>query len=130
GHQPLIVNTSLADSSSMWSVSSIKLGPQTPGAITLNPGERMKVTLSCTPPSVGVFLNTLSLTSNDPLNPVINYNIACEGAVNWPAETLQPDAFYSHSSPLEGIAISPEGTQVLAGRYNDNVVRIYSRNQS
>ncbi len=136
GHMPLTTNYGWTDSSAMWTStgtkvmgpSAQKLQPQGASALTLNPGETLKLDLSCTPPAAAVYVNTFVLTTDDPLAPKINYDSACEGAVAWPPEALQPGVFTSTPSHIAGIAISPEGNQVLAGDYDDQLVRVFSRN--
>ncbi|NJM40165.1 MAG: lactonase family protein, partial [Anaerolineae bacterium] len=70
------------------------------------------------------------LQTNDPAIPTIEYNVACQGEVNTPPEAVQPSEFYDIPSQMEGMAVSRDGSQVLAGQYNEGILHIYSRNKS
>ncbi|MEP7356845.1 MAG: YncE family protein, partial [Anaerolineales bacterium] len=102
--------------------------PDAPQAYTLHPGQTLNVDVSCTPSSFGVILNTLRFTTSDPGNPVIDYNLACEGLVPPLPEPLHPGALYANASQVNNVAVSPDGTQVLAAPWANNGLRAYVRN--
>ncbi|MFN8445575.1 MAG: beta-propeller fold lactonase family protein [Caldilineaceae bacterium] len=103
------------------------LGTDAP--ITLNKGEKAIVTITCTPPTPGLFFGTVQIATNDPDRPTLTYNVSCEGAYPPTAEKLNP-AGLSQASPVFnswGIAVSPDGKQLLAGGSADTL-QLFSRN--
>ena len=100
-------------------------------AVTLQPGENLKLDAKCTPNRPGVFVNTLVLQTNDATHPTVQYDVACEGAYAPAPEKLQPSEFYDVPALFgEGIGISPDGRQVVYGTTNSANINLYSRNAS
>jgi DNA-binding beta-propeller fold protein YncE len=136
GHMPLAASPSLATSGPPWGLMLTAAAAAAAGhghapngpAATLNPGQSLHVDVACTPTGPGVFLNTLVFTTSNPLQPVVQYNLACEGQVTSPPEALSPAITYTTGSTMEGVAVSPDGSEVLAGQYADNTLRVYTRN--
>ena len=97
---------------------------------TIPPGGELLIDVICTPPGPGLFVNTLEIATDDPVNPLYSYDVSCEGVDPPQAQKLQPAELYQHASPsaLWGIAVSPDGTQLLAGRGSSNVLETFSRN--
>jgi 6-phosphogluconolactonase (cycloisomerase 2 family) len=97
---------------------------------TIPPGGELLIDVICTPPGPGLFVNTLEIATNDPAHPLYSYDVSCEGVDPAQAQKLQPAELYKHASPsaLWGIAVSPDGTQLLAGRGSSNVLETFSRN--
>jgi len=129
GQQPLSGSYGFEQSDPAWSATPTNqaLAPSG-GGFNLNPGETFSVDLSCTPPVPGVFVNRFIITTNDPNRPEIAYDLGCEGLVLSPPETLQPANFYATgSAEMVGIAVSPDGTTVLAGAADDHLLRVYAR---
>lgn len=96
---------------------------------TIPPGGELLIDVICTPPGPGLFVNTLEIATDDPVNPLYSYDVSCEGVDPAQAQKLQPADFYKHPSPsaLWGIAVSPDGRQLLAGRGSSNVLETFSR---
>lgn len=97
---------------------------------TIPPGGELLIDVICTPPGPGLFVNTLEIETDDPDHPLYSYDVSCEGVDPAVAQKLQPGDFYEHPSPsaLWGIAVSPDGTQLLAGRGNSNTLETFARN--
>src|SRR5262249_30881002 len=105
------------------------LGPDAAQA-TLNPGQSLTFDLTCTPGDYKVHLATFVVTTNDPTNPKLRYNLSCEVRVDSPPEPLSPASTYaSGAGSFEAVAVSPDGTQVLAGQADiTGTLRMFSRN--
>jgi 6-phosphogluconolactonase (cycloisomerase 2 family) len=120
GHMPVTTSPALGEMGPPWmqTVTAAPAGqaPASP-ATTLNPGQSLHVDVACTPTGPGVFLNTLTFTTNDPVNPVIQYNLSCEGQVTSPPEPLSTASAYTPkpAAHVYGVAVSPDGNQVLGG---------------
>jgi hypothetical protein len=81
------------------------------GAVRLQPNETFSVDITCTPTGLGVFVNTVTLTTNDPINSTIRYDVACEGAHRPAPEKLDGREFYTEGLPGERLlaqALSPD----------------------
>jgi DNA-binding beta-propeller fold protein YncE len=133
GQMPLNANYMWQNAGPMWGYMPPPLtesgaAPEAP-QVTLNPGESLTLDLTCTPPTPGIFVNTFRITTNDPVNPVIDYNVACHGFLPSPPENIQGGNYWASAgpTPIYGVAASPDGAFVLAGHYNNNVLRVYSR---
>lgn len=101
-------------------------GPQTD--ITVPSGGVMTIDITCTPVAPGLYSNTLQITTNDPFNPVMNYDISCEGTPAPDPETMTPASLSSEvpSRQIMGMALSPDGKQLLAGHWENNEIANYS----
>jgi CSLREA domain-containing protein len=100
-------------------------------SIILNPNEVLTIDMICKPNGLGLFSNTLLIQTDDPVNPLLEYDISCEGVIPPATEKLTRRELYTVGLPgkaIEAIAISPDGRQVLAGHANDANVSIYPRN--
>lgn len=97
---------------------------------TIPPGGELLIDVICTPPGPGLFVNTLEIATDDPDHPLYSYDVSCEGVDPATAQKLQPGDFYEHPAPsaLWGIAVSPDGTQLLAGRGSSTTLETFTRN--
>ena len=140
GHQQLSGSASLKDTNPDWGgttvpglqgadVSPGTAGPAAPAAFTINPGQSVDFHITCTPPGPGLFVNTWRITTSDPNNPLIEYPLACEGQVLSPPESINGAGFYNSApASLRDVAVSPEGSNLLAGGGSNTNVRVYTRN--
>jgi 6-phosphogluconolactonase (cycloisomerase 2 family) len=133
-HMPLMSTYGLKNSDGIYGLMPVvaegQAGPQAPDApaVTINPGQSLTLDLSCTPNGYSVFVNTLIFTTTDPINPHIEYNLACEQIVDNPPEALSLGGEYLLGvSNFTGMAVSPDGAQVVAGEF-DGIVRKFLRN--
>lgn len=109
--------------------SKAAVAAASPGATeTLLPGEELKIDAKCTPPGKGLFFNTLEIKTNDPLNPVIEYDISCEGRIDPTPETLAMGPLSAEPSQVMPIALSADGTQLAAGHWDDTNTAFYAVN--
>ncbi|MCB9113975.1 MAG: beta-propeller fold lactonase family protein [Caldilineaceae bacterium] len=96
--------------------------------VTVPAGQTMTIDVTCAPNAPGIFTGTLEIATNDPLNPLLSYGISCEGV---PAPSPEPLAISATSQELPqqrimGMALSPDGSQLLAGHWDNNEIAIYS----
>ena len=130
--QNLTVNAAWAKPGPMWGAPQL-LGPSGPSkpAASIPPGGSTSIDVTCTPTTYGLFVNTLVITTDDPINPSISYDVSCEAAVDNPAEDLQTGPDYSNAgTQYEGVAVSPDGSRVVAGAYQGSFIYLFSRNSS
>lgn len=102
-------------------------------AFAVPPGETLNFDIQCTPQAPGVISNVLRITTNDPINPVIEYEIGCEGVVPPAAPGLALMEAYDDGNParrIVGMAISPDGRQLISGHWDDIGVGLYSVDQN
>jgi hypothetical protein len=100
--------------------------------LTVPPGGTLTIDISCEPSAPGIYTGTLTIASNDPIAPLLRYDLSCEGAPAPDPEGLILSAT-SQELPqalIMGMALSPDGTQLLAGHWGDEKVAIYNVNPS
>jgi CSLREA domain-containing protein len=103
-------------------VSNPQLGGLHPGDFTINTafpinisngGAAVAVELSCDPTTTGLRMATLTLTTNDPAQPTVMFNLACT-AVNQPDPPLEPGTATTAVTAAYAISTSPDGQYVYA----------------
>jgi CSLREA domain-containing protein len=126
GSKPLNLNLSWADPG----VAGLSVAPL--GAAVVAAGASLAATVTCAPDSPGLFTNTLQVATNDPAQPSLSYPIACEGGPNPDPEPVSQQSTSQEGTPRQimGLAISPDGTQLLAGHWEDAGIARYSRGAS
>jgi len=95
--------------------------------ITIPPGDTLTVDVTCTPPAPGLYFNTLTITTDDPISPELTYDISCEGVAPPSPEALVAVASYSElpNQRIMGMALSPDGQQLVAGHWDGEELAIY-----
>jgi CSLREA domain-containing protein len=94
---------------------------------TVPPSGTLEITVTCAPAGPGLFYNTLQITTNDPTDPQLDYDVSCEGAPNPDPERLGVGSTVTLLPyQMMGMALSPDGTQLLAGEWGGASVRIYN----
>jgi predicted outer membrane repeat protein len=89
------------------------------------------IPITCTPFGIGLRTATLSMTSNDPNNPNVSWNLVCEGTP--PPPPLLEETGQSVTTPVNvmdgiyGVAVSPDGSHLYATAFNDDQVLVYQR---
>lgn len=98
--------------------------------VSIPPGDQLDLTMSCKPDIEGVFSNQVEITTNDPLNPVITYDIGCEGRQDPDPEKLEIGESWGVGLGKRGLGIdiSPDGRTLIAGLWDDAAVGVYARN--
>ncbi|MCB8943193.1 MAG: beta-propeller fold lactonase family protein [Ardenticatenaceae bacterium] len=103
-------------------ISNPQLGGLHPGDFTVNTafpitinngGAAVDVELSCDPTTTGLRLATLTLTTNDPEQPTVLFNLVCT-AVTPPDPPLTPGPGTTGVTGAYAIATSPDGQHVYA----------------
>lgn len=102
---------------------------------TINDGEApVDLPITCTPSDYGIRTATLTLTTNDPLQPTVTYNLVCEGIAPPPAPLATPG--YSYIDGQGGIvtlggaydvAISPDGLHAYVTSTGDDQLTVFRR---
>ncbi len=96
--------------------------------VTIPPGGEMKIEISCTPSEAGLFYNTLVITTNDPTDPLLEYDISCESVPPAFPEPLAMSNKYAElpQRQIMGMAFSPDGKQLLAGHWENNEIAVHT----
>lgn len=103
-------------------VSNPQLGGLHPGDFTINTpfpvnipngGTAVDVELGCNPTTTGLRMATLTLTTNDPGQPTVLYNLVCT-AVTPPDPPLEPGTGTTAVTDAYAITTSPDGQYVYA----------------
>jgi CSLREA domain-containing protein len=136
GNQPVNASYSWKQTAgNIWEIVASKAAVSAASgnaSITIEPGETLNLDLVCKPTGVGLLVNTMELLTDDPANPVINYDVSCEGIVK---PNPEPVALSDYSmeggipgKSVMGLAISPDGKQLLTGYWNNTGVGVSSIN--
>jgi CSLREA domain-containing protein len=90
------------------------------------------VKITCQPTAPGLYASRLSMQTNDPLHPRLDYNVACEGVEEPSVERLviSDTKFEPPKRSYMGMALSPDGKQLLAGQWETNQIVVYAVNPS
>ncbi len=102
---------------------------------TINNGEPpVDLPITCTPGDYGLRTAVLSLTTNDPQQPTVSYNLICEGIPLPLAPLAPPGTSYIDGqggiNSLGGaydVAISPDGLHAYVTGYSDDTVTVFER---
>ncbi len=102
--------------------------PQLQAQVSVPPQGRLEVTITCAPTVAGLFANTLLITTSDPLTPLLSYAVSCEGTPPPAPDPLAIATRYQQlpGDQLMGLALSPEGNQLLAGEWGTPDLLRYS----
>jgi CSLREA domain-containing protein len=134
GNQPVSTSYSWKQTAgNIWQIVATKgavVAAEAGADIVINPGETLNLDLICKPAGVGLLVNTLEVKTNDPANPVINYDVSCEGVVTPNPQKLTL-AEYSMEGGIPGksvmgLAMSPDGKQLLTGYWNGEAMGVHS----
>lgn len=94
---------------------------------TVNPGVTLTLELTCNPDAPGYYFNTLQIATNDPVDPLLSYDVACVGAPPRRPEALALQEFVPDAaSKVSAIALSPDGKQLLTGHFDDEDLVAYA----
>ncbi|HEX9438076.1 MAG TPA: beta-propeller fold lactonase family protein, partial [Roseiflexaceae bacterium] len=97
------------------------------------PNATQTIQLQCKPSNIGIRTATLTLTTNDPTKPTVSYNLTCQGdpvpppILAVPGESIPNPLGVGNSGPY-GVATSPDGKNVYATDFGDNLVMVFTRN--
>jgi len=103
--------------------------PSSPTAdYTIPPSGTLTLDITCTPPAPGLYANTLQIQTNDPDDPLLEYNVSCEGIAPPDPEPINNGVVHTESPNrrVMGMALSPDGKQLLAGHWDDANLAIFS----
>jgi predicted outer membrane repeat protein len=94
------------------------------------------LSITCTPSDYGLRTALLTLTTNDPTQPSVSYNLVCEGIAP-PSPPLAPPGTLldSPAAPLAldgayDVAVSPDGLHAYVTSYVDDTLTVYDRDAS
>lgn len=86
-----------------------------------------EIDLTCTPAQPGIRSATLTIATNDPARPSVNYTLTCKG-ITPPTAPLTPDGT---NLPASGgpfwVAASPDGQHVYVSSRDSNQLRVFER---
>jgi predicted outer membrane repeat protein len=95
-------------------------------------GAAVPAQVQCQPTTIGIRTATLTFTTNDPTKPTVAYNLACHGEpvpppiLGVPGESLS-NPLGAGSNGVYGIATSPDGKNIYATDYGDDLLMVFSR---
>ena len=95
-------------------------------------GAAVPAQVQCKPTSIGIRTAILTLATNDPTKPTVAYNLACHGEpaptpiLDVPGQSLANPLGAGAPGPY-GVAISPDGRNVYATDFGDDLVMVFSR---
>ncbi|MEZ4662765.1 MAG: beta-propeller fold lactonase family protein, partial [Caldilineaceae bacterium] len=100
-------------------------GPQVD--VTIPQNGTVNIDITCTPPGPGLYVNTLEIATNDPVEPQLSYDISCEGAFPPDPEPIKAVALHSDlpAHLVMGLAISPDDKQIAAGYWDGAGLILY-----
>lgn len=95
---------------------------------TIPPSGTLALDITCTPPAPGLYANTLQIQTDDPDDPLLEYNVSCEGISPPDPEPINNGVVHTESPTrrVMGMALSPDDKQLLAGHWDDANLAIYS----
>jgi predicted outer membrane repeat protein len=94
-------------------------------------GADVNIPITCTPSGIGLRSATLSMTTNDPVNPTVSWNLVCEGTP--PPSPLFESVGQSVTTPVNvldgvyGVDVSPDGKHLYATAFLDDQVLHFDR---
>jgi predicted outer membrane repeat protein len=94
-------------------------------------GANVAIPITCTPSGIGLRAATLSMTTNDPANAAVSWNLVCEGTP--PPSPLLENVGQSVTTPVNvldgvyGVTVSPDGRHLYATAFLDDQVLFYDR---
>jgi len=144
GTQRVISFTVQEIGSADLSVSNPAIGGANPAEFTLvtvfpftiaDGGADREVQLTCTPATFGLRTATLTVNTNDPNHAAVTFNLICEGVLppspilETPGQSISNNLADGNNGPY-GVAVSPDGKNVYVTDYGDDLLTVYSRNES
>ncbi|MCB9134594.1 MAG: beta-propeller fold lactonase family protein [Anaerolineales bacterium] len=101
---------------------------------TINNGEpEATLPITCTPQDYGIRTATLTLTTNDPTQPTVEYTLVCEGIAPPSPELAAPGGLNLPGldnpdlNETYDVAVSPDGQYVYVTNYVSNKIVVYKR---
>ena len=92
--------------------------------------------VTCTPSDYGLRTAMLTVTTNDPVQPTVAYNLVCEGIPVPPPPLAEPGLSYVEGqgglNSLAGaydVAISPDGNHAYVTSTGDDTLTVFSRDE-
>ena len=87
---------------------------------TVNEGNSagVPVTLRCTPSALGIRTAQLNLTTNDPANPTVSFDLVCTATPPPPPALAKPGISLSGITSALDVAVSPDGKHLYAAAGN------------
>ncbi len=102
------------------------------GTLILDDGDlAVSFPFTCTPSAVGLRTATFSMTTSDPVNPTVSWNLVCEGLP--PPPPLLESVGQSVNGPINvmngiyGVDVSPDGKNLYATAFFDDRVVVFDR---
>lgn len=92
-------------------------------------GAAKTITVKCTPSVIGIRTAILSLTTNDPIQPTVNFDLVCTGE-GAPAPFLAPLENIGALGGAYGVAASPDGAQLYVSNFYSNTLTQFDRDRS
>ncbi|HEU5100740.1 MAG TPA: beta-propeller fold lactonase family protein, partial [Roseiflexaceae bacterium] len=100
--------------------------------LTIAPNASQSIAVQCTPSALGIRTASLAFSTDDPNRPSVSFTLTCEGQPAPPPILEVPGQ--SHANPLGtgangpyGVATSPDGRNVYATDYGDDLLMVFSR---
>jgi predicted outer membrane repeat protein len=105
--------------------------------MTINDGEApVEVPINCTPADFGLRTAVLTLTTNDPEQPSVSYNLVCEGVAPPPPHLDYPGYSYVDGeggiTSLGGagdVVVSGDGRFLYAASFDDDQLTVFERDE-
>ncbi|MGL4649618.1 MAG: beta-propeller fold lactonase family protein, partial [Caldilineaceae bacterium] len=88
---------------------------------TLAPEETLEFEIECSPQAAGMTTATLEIQTSDPVNPLLTYDLSCEGVLPPLPEKLAFGSSFGTGLPsrrMIGIALNPAGNLLLSGNWD------------
>ncbi len=96
-------------------------------ALVVNNGVAASVTVRCTPAAIGIRTAVLTLATDDPTQPTVNFDLVCTGAPA-PVPFLEaPGTSIADLDGAYGLAVSPDGRQVYVTNYYASSLTHFNR---
>ena len=120
-------------------VSSLALGGANPAdfskpanfSATIAGGATQDLTIGCTPLALGIRTATLTLSTNDPNNATVLFNLTCTGTTLPPPVLVtggSTPALPAASDKAYGVVTSPDGKFVYVRNMGGAGIRVFARN--
>jgi len=97
---------------------------------TVNQGDAVgaKVILRCTPSALGIRTAQLTLTTNDPANPTVTFDLVCTAKAPAPPALAKPGVSTPGIGGAFDVEVSPDGQQLYATALTGNALVQFKRN--
>jgi predicted outer membrane repeat protein len=100
--------------------------------LTIAPSTSQSIAVQCTPSALGIRTATLTFSTDDPNRPGVSFTLTCTGQptpppiLEVPGQSLANPLGAGASGPY-GVATSPDGRNVYATDYGDDLLVVFSR---